>query len=204
MTSAEELKSLYHPKRILLFCGKRKSGKDFLTDQLQEELSPQNQESPSSSVIIRLSGPLKKCYADNHGLNYQELLSAGAYKEKHRLNMIKWSEELRNKDYGYFCRASLKMYQAEKFRTWIISDCRRKTDFKFFEELFPESCRRIRVSASEEVRKQRGFEHQPGVDDAESECGLDDVQDFHYRIANNGDQEALKLLEEVIKDVQED
>ena len=46
-------------------------------------------------VILRISGPLKKCYAENHGLDFETLLSAGAYKEKHRLDMIKWSEEIR-------------------------------------------------------------------------------------------------------------
>ena len=48
-----------------------------------------------SSVIIRISGPLKRCYAENHGLDFETLLSAGAYKEKHRRDMIKWSEEIR-------------------------------------------------------------------------------------------------------------
>lgn len=84
-----ELTHQYKPKLILLFCGKRKTGKDFLTEQLQKLLQP------TSNVIIRLSGPLKKCYAKENNLNYEELLSAGSYKEQHRLNMIKWSEEIR-------------------------------------------------------------------------------------------------------------
>lgn len=78
----------YSPKVILLFCGKRKSGKDYLTEQLQARY-------PDSSVIVRLSGPLKECYAKDHGLDYQKLLSASDYKEQHRLSMITWSEALR-------------------------------------------------------------------------------------------------------------
>ncbi len=84
---AEEERPL-RPTAVLLFNGKRKSGKDFLTDKLQSLLAEE-------SVIIRLSGPLKKCYAQEHGLDYEELLSSGPYKERHRLEMIKWSEELR-------------------------------------------------------------------------------------------------------------
>ena len=34
---------------------------------------------------MRLSGPLKKQYAVDHGLDYQLLLSASDYKEQHRL-----------------------------------------------------------------------------------------------------------------------
>jgi phosphomevalonate kinase len=79
---------VYTPKLILLFCGKRKSGKDFVTEKLFEAFSEDGR-------IVRLSGPLKKCYADEHGLDYEKLLSAGEYKEKYRLDMIKWSEEIR-------------------------------------------------------------------------------------------------------------
>ena len=92
MTTFDGVK--YEPKVILLFCGKRKSGKDYLTEQLQEKYA-------DSSVIIRLSGPLKECYAQNHGLDYQKLLSASDYKEQHRLSMITWSEALRYESRNY-------------------------------------------------------------------------------------------------------
>ena len=65
------------------------------------------------------------------------------------------------------------MYSAESVPILIVSDCRRKTDIKFFEEMFGRDCtKRIRVEASEEVRKQRGYVFQNGVDDAESEYAL--------------------------------
>ena len=35
-----------------------------------------------TAVIIRLSGPLKECYARDNGLDYQKMLSASDYKEK--------------------------------------------------------------------------------------------------------------------------
>ncbi len=81
----------YSPNAVLLFSGKRKSGKDFLAEALVGILK----ERGVDAVIIRLSAPLKKCYAENHGLNYEELMTSSGYKEKHRLNMIKWSEEIR-------------------------------------------------------------------------------------------------------------
>ena len=66
------------------------------------------------------------------------------------------------------------MYKAETAKVLIVSDCRRKTDIKFFEETFGRDCvKRIRVEAPEELRKQRGYAFQDGVDNAESECGLD-------------------------------
>ncbi len=81
----------YSPKAVLLFSGKRKSGKDFLTEELLRLLSSAG----IDATVVRLSAPLKKCYADDNGLDYQQLMSASDYKEKHRLDMIKWSEEIR-------------------------------------------------------------------------------------------------------------
>ena len=37
----------------------------------------------SGSVILRLSGPLKECYAREHGLDFEKMLSASDYKEKY-------------------------------------------------------------------------------------------------------------------------
>ena len=98
--------------KVLLFSGKRKSGKDHLTEWLLKFLN-QGQDVKDEyseaylkdisykpkqnnfAVILRLSGPLKKCYAENNGLDFQALLSADGYKEKYRMDMIRWSEEIR-------------------------------------------------------------------------------------------------------------
>ena len=93
-------------RRVLLFSGKRKSGKDHLTDVLLDLLNVQGlsndkQEHSNSSnvrpdvVLMRISGPLKRCYAENNGLDFETLLSAVEYKDKHRLDMIRWSENIR-------------------------------------------------------------------------------------------------------------
>ena len=121
------------PKLVLLFCGKRKSGKDFLTDWLQDHLVKGGKE----STILKLSGPIKSCYAKNNNLDFEELMGDGKYKEKFRSDMVTWSEEIRNGDPGYFCRQSEEMYNAKNFNIWIVSDCRRKTDFKYFESNYP-------------------------------------------------------------------
>lgn len=80
--------TLFSPKCILLCSGKRKSGKDFVTDYLKECLG-------DKAVIVRLVGQLKKGYAEAHGLDYKRLLSAADYKELHRVGMVKWAENMR-------------------------------------------------------------------------------------------------------------
>ena len=188
--------SLIHPRLILLFCGKRKSGKDFLTEWLANHL---NSNLDQAAVIMRLSGPLKQCYAENHGLDYARLLDASDYKEKYRKDMISWSEKIRHEDPAYFCLKAIDKYNGKDFPIWIISDCRRTTDFQFFESNYPkEICKRVRICASEEVRMSRGFVFQSGVDDAESECGLDE-QNCDFTIENNGQVPPEKLLQDLLQ-----
>ena len=111
--------------------------------------------------------------------------------------MITWSEKIRNEDPAYFCLKSIEKYCAERFPIWIVSDCRRKTDFDFFEKKFTDKTVKIRVKASEEIRKCRGFIFQAGIDDAESECGLDD-QNCDFTIENNGQVPPEQLLQDIL------
>ncbi|XP_013775438.1 phosphomevalonate kinase-like [Limulus polyphemus] len=171
----------YNPVLILVLSGKRKSGKDFVAELLKERMGIQK------SVIIRLSGPLKEQYAKEHQLDYSRLLDATEYKEFYRTDMILWGEEIRRKNPGYFCYHALLQQNADKKPVWIVSDARRKTDITFFRTNYPCATKTVRVSATLETRKSRGWVFTPGVDDVESECGLDDVQDWDFVIKNDGD-----------------
>jgi len=44
---------------------------------------------------FRLSGPIKDCFSKENGLDLEQLLSDGNYKEQYRLKMVQWSEEIR-------------------------------------------------------------------------------------------------------------
>lgn len=57
-----------------------------------------------------MSGPIKSDWAKEFNVDFNQLLGDGPFKEKYRLQMVKWGEDTRNRDYGYFCRAALEMY----------------------------------------------------------------------------------------------
>ncbi|XP_012256194.2 probable phosphomevalonate kinase [Athalia rosae] len=175
----KEIVSLPKPRRILLFSGKRKSGKDYITNILQDRFDS------SQCVTIKISGPIKSHWAKSLHLDLKELLGDGEYKERYRQKMILWGEEMRKKDYGYFCRAAIDMYNAHDVPMWIVSDVRRKTDIRWFSENFSDTCKTIRITSNDEVRRKRGWIFTPGVDDAESECDLDDVNDWDLEVFNN-------------------
>ncbi|OBS83132.1 hypothetical protein A6R68_22910 [Neotoma lepida] len=176
------------PRLVLLFSGKRKSGKDFVTEALQSRLGG------NICAVLRLSGPLKEQYArdrvidglyfgQEHDLDFQRLLDASTYKEAHRRDMIRWGEEKRRADPGFFCREIVE---------GLVSDTRRVSDIQWFQEAYGAVTQTVRVVASEQSRQQRGWVFTPGVDDAESECGLDNFGDFDWVIENHGDEQCLE------------
>ncbi|XP_042371048.1 phosphomevalonate kinase [Plectropomus leopardus] len=183
------------PKLVLVFSGKRKSGKDYVTDLIQERLGS------DVCCILRLSGPLKQQYAQEHGLDLDQLLGPGVYKEQYRADMIRWGETRRRQDPGFFCRLATR---AARQPVWVVSDARRLSDLQWFWSEFPGQTQSVRVQCSEKTRKQRGWSFSPGVDDAESECGLDSGVEFDWLITNDADapsleeqlQPILKLAEE--------
>ena len=100
--------------------------------------------------------------------------------------MITWGEERRNADAGFFAR---KVLAAASKPILIISDARRPGDVAFFQENVP-TVITVRVEASQETRKARGWVFSTGVDDAESECGLDDYAPWEFVVANDPGNDA--------------
>lgn len=146
---------------------------------------------------MRLSKPLKKQYAEDHGLNLERLMDSSPYKETHRQAMITWGEEMRAKDPGYFCR--LATAEATK-PVWLVCDARRPTDMEYFKTHYGSRTITVRVEASEDVRRERGWVFTTGVDDAQSECALDDYEcDFVIRNNDSGQDDLNEQLERIVE-----
>ncbi|GFT22655.1 phosphomevalonate kinase [Trichonephila clavipes] len=181
------------PSVIIILSGKRKCGKDYIADLLFKRFGEKE------AVIIRLSGPLKQQYALENNLNYEKLLDASQYKEVFREKMISWGEAIRNQDPGYFCHHAVQQSQAKFKKVWIISDARRKTDIEFFLSNYPNKTYTVRISASDTVRKERGWNYTEGVDDCESECGLDTYKEWNFHILNDNDEQMSEGLDRLLQ-----
>ncbi|VDP11971.1 unnamed protein product [Soboliphyme baturini] len=177
---------------IVLVSGKRKCGKDFLSQTLKTLL----EQRALSVCIVHLSAPLKRQYAELHGLDFDQLLTASDYKEVHRPNMVKWSEAIRDNDPGYFCRLAVAEAVAKSeendFAVWIVADCRRPSDIVFFDTILPAKSDRIpptilkvRVAASDASRRARGWTFVDGVDNGATECALDAYDHWDFCIEND-------------------
>jgi len=180
-----------HPKVVLVFSGKRKSGKDFTAERLKYILEAKKL--AGACALIRLSEPLKEKYAKDHGLSFEALLTDSPYKEDYRRDMVKWGESERVKDPNVFCNLAINN-RTEPI--WIITDARRPTDIQFFQQNFSEKslCLLVRIQATSTAREKRGWKFMSGVDDAESECALDSGVAWNIVIDNNGTVQELEQL----------
>ena len=88
-------------------------------------------------------------------IQYAPVFITAEYKEKVRVDMIRWGEERRDKDPGFFCRLSTLHSPGANKPVWIISDARRKTDLKYFRETYPQATVTVRVTASLKTREER-------------------------------------------------
>lgn len=82
----------------------------------------------------------------------------------------------------------------------LISDCRRPTDIAYFRSNY--HVLSVRVSCSIETREKRGFVFTPRIDDAETECSLDDFQGFDVILVNEDEsqiQEELYKLMAIVR-----
>ncbi|KAI1280387.1 Phosphomevalonate kinase [Halotydeus destructor] len=173
------------PRVVVVLSGKRKGGKDYVATILDEAFE--------EKAFIRNAGPIKKMYTELKGYNYEESLTASSYKETFREDMVRWSEETRAKDPNIFLRKSIEENKAHEKPVWILTDARRVTDLDYFDGQEFKDCKviRIRIVADEDVRKARGYVFTPGIDDKQTECGLDEYTKWDYVIENNTTSEEL-------------
>jgi phosphomevalonate kinase len=66
-------------------------------------------------------------------------------------------------------------------------DCRHKRDYFWFKDNYADRIKRVRITADQSVRVERGWKFTEGVDDGPSECDLDDITDWDLVVLNNGD-----------------
>ena len=80
MTAIFDRSNYAHVKKVVVLSGKRKSGKDYVGEKLADTLD---------AVLLHLSEPLKREFAEIHRINGDALMDSSAYKENYRRDIIK-------------------------------------------------------------------------------------------------------------------
>lgn len=118
-----------------------------------------------------------------HGLDLDQLMGPGPYKEQYRADMIHWGESRRRQDPSFFCRLASRgacqpvwvgergscccdvILQTAELCSVIgqlVSDARRLSDLQWFQAEFPQQTQSVRVQSSEKTRSQRGWSFTAG------------------------------------------
>lgn len=66
---------------------------------------------------------------------------------------------------------------------------------KYFREHYKNKVTTIRLTCPEIVRAERGWIYTAGVDDIESECGLDDYDQWDLVIENNNQLDGNQIID---------
>ncbi|KAI1719740.1 phosphomevalonate kinase domain-containing protein [Ditylenchus destructor] len=213
------VKLIHIPINNIIVGGKRKSGKDYFANKLASMLEsallfPSAESFQTYVSVCGVSYPLKEEFAKLHKLDAEKLKSDGEYKETVREQMVIYGEQIRAQDPGYFCRKALEAVYREwansptlksstAVRIVIVSDCRRPSDLEFFKKDFTSNPPiLVRVDASLNVREKRGYSFTDGIDNAETECALDDFSSWDVSVVNDGDEylsSELVKIEDLIR-----
>lgn len=160
-------------KAIILFTGKRASGKDFVAAMLASHLQGVENIAVYSTALGKIN---KRIYAIDNGLDYERLLVDRLYKEEHRVAMVK-SHAARDAVNPEWCSgAVVQEFQQSGAAVLIVSDVRRLADLRYFQRIAKEKsyvCITLRIDCSDEARSLRGWRSDDVTDSLLTETELD-------------------------------
>lgn len=184
---------------VIILSGKRKCGKDHISTLLTNHIG---YERMHHLAVLRIASPIKKEFSKNNKLDFTRLLDSTEYKENFRLAMVEWSESYRAKEgWNCFLKQAIKEQRAKDKAIWILNDARRPCDLSYFEEdpgFSQAKIVKLRIEASDEARMSRGWKFVEGIDDRDTECALDEYDDWTYVIDNNYNDEKQLLRESLL------
>lgn len=179
----------------ILVSGKRASGKDYITNLLYDYLIAKG-----ISVHRTALGHInKRSYAASIGIDAMRLENDREFKESHRLAMIA-HHTARNVLDPEWCLKEVKSNaQQANAEVLLLSDIRTLQDLNWFKQQ-PGEVVMLRITASDEARKSRGWNYCPQKDSLHTETELDSFLDWTACWDNSDcSTESAQLLHEWIE-----
>lgn len=158
---------------FVAFRGKRYSGKDFIAQRLSRMLW-------GVSATLSFGDLLKEDYAQNRNIDLNELYLART-KELHREDLVAYAKLAFQTKGAVFCHRHLERSFMQDRAIIIVPDVRFFHELKHLEKY---GCLTIEISASEDVRTERGWKYNPRIDDTPGESELDSYTKWNYTLRN--------------------
>jgi len=159
---------------FVLISGKRGTGKDFTGGRLKAALWSRG----LGCLRLAMADEMKRRYAEKTSTDFYRLMKDRQYKEQHRKGITQLRRDIEERDRAFFHRMVIRRSFAVPANVVIVTDTRTPYDIQFFKD--HEEVLTMRISASEEIRKERGWDPDPEKDLEESEVGLDDYTEWDH------------------------
>ena len=183
------------PLIYILVSGKRASGKDYITNLLYEALIAQDI-SVHRAALGRIN---KRSYAESVGIDAIRLENDREFKESHRLAMVAHHAARNAEDPEWCLRIVKDNAKQANAKVLLLSDLRTLQDLAWFKQQ-PGEVVLLRITASDEARKLRGWEPCLKKDSLHTEIELDSFFDWTACWDNSdSSQEGNQLLHEWIE-----
>jgi len=152
------------PRVCVLVSGKRYAGKDHVANAIARAVPGAERRS--------FAAQLKRDCAELFALDYARLMDDAAYKEQHRALLIRHGSDMRAVDIMHWARRVAEAAATDAVT--VVSDDRFPNERQFMREQGL-AVITVRVRASDDVRRSRGWTPNATIDADASECALDDV-----------------------------
>jgi len=184
---------------VILISGKRASGKDYIANLLQEELD----QLKLSVCRAALGNVNKKICAEEMNLDYQRLLCDRAYKEKYRIPMVERHAERSKQNPSWCVDEIMNQCCHQSADVLVLSDIRMREDVDIFAQNSRCPPILLRVEASDEARKARGWDPHDVKDSLPTETDFDIFESWTAVIDNSnsspsGKQEILEWIRNTV------
>lgn len=168
-------------KRIIIgLSGKRYAGKDHVASLIARRWAKEN------VYVTSFGDALKRAAAEHYALDAERLCTSRAYKEQHRDKLIAFGKITRAVEPARWVREAMQRIP-EGCNVVVFSDVRFHHEVEALKDyrLWDQRVFLVRIEASLEARRQRGFVTDPVVDSDPSETELDATPHLDALLVND-------------------
>lgn len=187
---------------VVLVSGKRFAGKDYICKRIQRRFEDQG----IRYKRFNHADQMKRIYCDATGADLDLMFTDRTYKEQHRSAMTAMYQDIVSKESNQlmFCESILDQIVNDDISSDVIliGDFRRTFEQEFYERYFggKDQIITIRVNATEETRKGRGWICSDSKDSNVTECELDNKADWGFVFENDGtERDAIQWIDDQLK-----
>eukprot|EP00797_Seminavis_robusta_P014566 Sro21_g014550.2 (766) ;mRNA; r:37159-39456 len=173
---------------VLIVCGPRCSGKDWLASNVYATLRSVMGETENDMVsVCSISDETKREFAEVHsGVDLNELLTNRRYKESHRKSLSAFYERKKAQSIAYDAECYVKTVQgSDDGRILLLTGMRDGLDYA--RRLAGKPVLLIKVTSSNEAKEARGWTYDKTIDESHGELAADAKDDdFWDLVFDNG------------------